>query len=191
VRCFIAICLPHEIENRLRSLIEQLKPLSHAVKWVKPENLHLTLKFLGEADEDKAPEITGALRDVTAGHKTFTLTAHGTGVFPNANWPKVVWVGLDSGNGLLALHSDIESAMEPLGFNPEKRAFTAHLTIGRIKAIRNRSDKPLQLEHLMHEVQARLKEDFGSFETREIVLFKSDLKSSGAVHTVLSKAPLG
>ncbi len=188
MRCFIAICLPHEIENRLRSLIEQLKPLSQAVRWVSSENIHLTLKFLGEADEDKAPEITGALRDVTAGHKPFTLTAHGTGVFPNTSWPKVVWVGLDSGNGLLALHSDIESAMEPLGFAPEKRAFTAHLTIGRIKVGR---DKPLQLEHLMHEVQARQKEDFGSFETREIVLFKSDLQPSGAVHTVLSKAPLG
>ena len=188
MRCFIAIGMPHETENRLRSLIEQLKPLSHAVKWVAPENLHLTLKFLGETHEDKVPEIIGALRDVTAGHKPFTLTAHGTGVFPNANWPKVVWVGLDSEGGLLALHSDIEKAMEPLGFAPEKRAFSPHLTIGRIKVGR---DKPLQLEHLMHEITTRKEEDFGSFEVSEVALVKSDLRPAGAVHTTVFGSPLG
>ncbi len=187
MRCFIALGLPHEIENRLRSLMEQLKPLSQAVKWVTPENLHLTLKFLGEADEDKVPEIIGALRDATAGHKPFTLTAHGTGVFPNTSWPKVVWVGLGSEGVLPDLQSDIESAMEPLGFAPEKRAFSPHLTIGRIKAGR---DKPLQLEHLMRELGARQKEDFGSFEVSGVALVKSDLQPSGAVYTTVFDSPL-
>lgn len=188
MRCFIAIELPHEVRNRLRSLIEQLKPLSHAVKWVAPENMHLTLKFLGDTDEDKVPDIIGALRDTTAGHKPFELKALGTGVFPNANWPKVVWVGLEGGDGLPALQRDIEKALEPLGFAPEKRAFTPHLTIGRIKAGR---DKPLQLERLMHEIQSRQKEDFGSFEVSEVALIKSDLQPAGAVHTTVFDSPLG
>ncbi len=187
MRCFIAIGMPNEVENRLRSLVEQLKPLSHAVKWVAPENLHLTLKFLGEADEDKVPEIIGALKDTTSAHKRFLLDVHGTGVFPNTSWPKVIWVGLDSEGGLLALHSDIEKAMEPLGFKPEKRAFTPHLTIGRIRAGR---DKPLQLEPLMHEITTRKNEDFGSFEVSEVALIKSDLQPAGAVHTTVFGSPL-
>ncbi len=191
MRCFIAIGLPEKTEHRITSLIEQLKPLSHAVKWVTSENLHLTLKFLGEANEAKAPEIIDALLDTTSAHNRFLLNAHGTGVFPNASWPKVIWVGLESEGGLPALHSDIERAMEPLGFAPEKRAFSPHLTIGRIKAIRNRSDKPLQLERLMHEVHSRKDEDFGSFEVSEVALMKNDLQPAGAVYTTVFASPLG
>ncbi len=188
MRCFIAIGMPDKTAHRITSLIEQLKPLSHAVKWVTPENPHLTLKFLGEADEDKVPEIIGALKDTTSAHMRFMINVHGTGVFPNTSWPKVIWVGLESEGGLLALHSEIESAVEPLGFAPEKRAFTPHLTIGRIKAGR---DKPQQLERLMHEIEARRDEDFGSFEVSTVELIKSDLRPAGAVHTTVFDSPLG
>lgn len=183
--------MPDKTAHRITSLIEQLKPLSHAVKWVAPENLHLTLKFLGEADENKVPEIISALKGTTSAHKRFIINVHGTGVFPNTSWPKVIWVGLESEGGLLALHSEIEKAVEPLGFKPEKRAFTPHLTIGRIKAIRNRSDKPQQLERLMHEIEARKDEDFGSFEVSRVELIKSDLQPAGAVHTTVFDSPLG
>lgn len=191
MRCFIALRLPQDVKNRLRVFIERTKPVCPSVKWVGPESLHLTLKFLGEVQDETLPEIKKALTKAAASHPAIGLQALGLGVFPNPNWPKVVWAGLvepEGGDKLQALQKGIEEALEPLGFNPEKREFSPHLTIGRINA---RRGKPLPLEHLMREVQAREMEDFGSFEAREIVLFKSDLNPSGAVHTALFKTPLG
>ncbi len=190
MRCFIAMELPQAVRNRLRVLIERMKPLCSSVKWVGAENLHLTLKFLGEVRDESLPEVEKAIIEAAASHPAIGLQALGLGVFPNPNWPKVVWAGLvepEGGDKLQSFQKGMEEALEPLGFNPEKRKFTPHLTIGRINA---RRGKPLPLERLMREVQARKMEDFGSFKAREIVLFKSDLKPSGAVHTVLSKNPL-
>ncbi len=192
MRCFIAMGLPQDVRNRLRVLIEHMKPLCSSVKWVGAENFHLTLKFLGNVQDETLPEMEKALTEAVSSHPVIRLQALGLGVFPNPNWPKVVWTGLaepeDGGGKLLTLQKGIEEAVVPLGFNPDKRAFTPHLTIGRINA---RRGKNLQIERMVQEVQTRQMEDFGSFEAREIVLFKSDLKPSGAVHTALFKTPLG
>ncbi len=191
MRCFIAMELPQEVRNRLRVFIERTKPLCSSVKWVGAGSLHLTLKFLGEVRDESLPEVEKALTKTAASHPAIGLQTLGLGVFPNPSWPKVVWAGLvepEGGDKLQSFQKGLVEALEPLGFKPEKREFTPHLTIGRINA---RRGKPLPLERLMREVQARRKEDFGSFEAREIVLFKSDLQPSGAVHTALFKTPLG
>lgn len=184
MRCFIALEIPDHVKTRISGLIGSLKPLSRAVRWVRPENVHLTLKFLGEVPERLLPDINEAIAKAVSGHEPFALSARGTGAFPSKSRPRVVWAGLVESNGLMRLHEDIERAMERLGFIPENREFRAHLTIGRVKGSGG-------LSGLMRELESHAEVEFGKFEAGEIVLMKSDLLPSGAVYSVLSAFRLG
>ena len=184
MRSFIALELPEDVKAPISGLIEALRPVARAVRWVRAENIHLTLKFLGEVHEDRISGIGQAMERAAGMHAPFKVVAAGTGSFPGHGRPRVIWAGLDGGQELAGLHSDIERAMETLGFIPEKREFRAHLTIGRVK-------NPKGLQELMRELQAHADEGFGEFEALEVTLFKSDLLPSGARHTPLVRAPLG
>jgi 2'-5' RNA ligase len=136
LRAFIAIDLPPDVKAALDRVAATLggRVPRGAVRWVRPEQMHLTLRFLGDTPSDRLPGLTAALDTLAAGHAPFTLRLTGVGCFPNARRPRVVWVGLGrEEQRLLALVAGLEAALRPLGWPPEDKPFRAHLTLGRVK----------------------------------------------------------
>ncbi|MFA5309854.1 MAG: RNA 2',3'-cyclic phosphodiesterase [Dehalococcoidales bacterium] len=135
IRSFVAIELPQDVKRALASLEEKLKASGGApVKWVEPESIHLTLKFLGDIESGAAGGITAALKEAARGTRPFSIAVSGLGVFPDTRRVRVVWVGLTGDLDILAgLQKRVEAALVPLGFPAEGRAFTPHLTIARVR----------------------------------------------------------
>ncbi len=185
IRAFVAIELSEEaIEalDRLQSKLKEQAP-PDAVRWVRPRSIHLTLQFLGDVDPGRVEAIAQALRQVSLGRAPFSFEMRDLGVFPNARQPRVVWVGIVEPSGALAaLQKEVSRALESLGFEPEQRAFTPHLTLGR--ASRQAHRRALaELGELVTRFKA------GSlcrvFVDR-FVLMRSDLKPDGAVYTPMA-----
>ncbi|MGH7886726.1 MAG: RNA 2',3'-cyclic phosphodiesterase, partial [Candidatus Binatia bacterium] len=130
ISAFIAVDIARQTIDRIAAAIEQLKPRIPAIRWVGAANFHLTVKFLGNIDEGKIEPIGAALADALRPFPRLTINAKGLGVFPNPKRPRVLWVGL-VGTQLVSLQAKVESALTPLGFAPEEKTFTPHLTIGR------------------------------------------------------------
>jgi 2'-5' RNA ligase len=184
VRTFLAIELDDAIRERLAAAQERLRSQAGGVKWVEAENIHLTLKFLGEIDEDVAPLVAEALGPVAAGIEPFEMRLAGLGAFPPHGAPRVVWAGVQEPSGrLLELHRRIERELEALGIEREDRPFTAHVTLGRIK------DRPDP--RLRHALDARAADDFGSQAVTHVTFFQSVLSPAGPTYTALSRARLG
>jgi len=183
MRTFIAIELPDNIKKEIEQLQAPFKKTGAFVSWVKPANIHVTLKFLGEVPEDKINEVFSATEKALEGAKKFTMSLKGTGVFPNLKRPRVIWIGTGSGEEELShLAKRIEEEMEKIGFSREKRKFSAHFTIGRVKS-------PKNIEKLMELVEST---DFHTedIEVNEVVVMKSQLHPAGAIYTPLKKVPL-
>lgn len=141
-RIFWAIDFNAEIKNTLGQCIAGLKAEAERrklkVRWAAKENLHLTLKFLGEVEDSQVDRIDGACREAIYGQVGFDLCVGGLGAFPNVRAARIVWIGMHADNNhLKQLASAIEKAMEPLGFAAERRQFSAHVTLGRIKVPEN------------------------------------------------------
>lgn len=183
MRCFISVHLSDEIRSSIQKVIDDLRPQSRAVRWVPAENLHLTLKFLGEVEEGMVDEIRRLLAAVCGKYGSFGITFRGTGVFPNPGRPRVIWIGMDKDGSLGDLAREVDEAMAALGFERERRAFTPHLTIGRVKD--GASVQPAM--KALHTFRETL---FGSIMVKEIHLMRSTLKPSGAVYTELAGFPL-
>ncbi len=183
MRLFVAVDLPEDLRARLGGLQDELRPIPLPVRWVRPQGIHLTLKFLGEVAQERAPAIGEALRAVAGEHAPFTLSVAGVGVFPELGAPRVIWVGL--GGDLPAagrLQDAIDAALLRLGFAREKRPFRPHLTLGRVKGAGRGDWRPLLRRH----AEASL----GSFEAPECVLFESKLDSAGASYSPIGRFPL-
>ena len=136
IRAFIAIDIPVDVRAAFSEAQARLKRAHTGVKvsWTKIENLHLTLQFLGYVEEPAIDKIRAALESVATQCGTFDLPVRGAGGFPDERRPHVLWVGCDDGGGKLrALAQAVQAAMQPLGFEPERRDFSAHLTLGRVK----------------------------------------------------------
>jgi 2'-5' RNA ligase len=189
VRSFIAIELSAEILRRVSRLQERIKAdlPPGLVRWTRPEGIHLTLKFLGDVQADRLEAIADALRSACAPHAPFSLSIGGMGVFPNARRPRVVWTGVDEPTGTLThLQGDVERMIAPLGFPTERRRFSPHLTLGRVK----RGRSAAELEALgRYAEQARVR--VGEMEVHAVHLMRSDLHPSGAVYTELAEIALG
>ncbi len=184
MRTFIAIELPEGIKKEIEQLQAPLKKTRAFVSWVKPGNIHVTLKFLGEVPEEKIDEVFGATQRAVEGNKRFSMSLKGTGGFPNLRRPRVIWIGTGSGGGELSrLAERIEEEMEKIGFPREKRKFSAHFTIGRVKSAKN-------IESLAQQVEST---DFQTEEIPvcEVVVMRSQLHPAGAIYTPLKKVPLG
>ena len=188
LRAFIAVEIPSEIhqaiENKTASIQAALNP--SLVRWVPSSNVHLTLKFLGDVSPANL-ELLSQMFSVEVGqHQAFEMTFGGLGAFPNPKRPRVIWIGIQAPAGLEALQHGIEAATATLGYPVEKRPFSPHLTIGRIK--QNVSSTGMQ------KIRAALEEtqvgSLGTMRVAAVHLFKSDLKPSGAVYTRLFSAPL-
>ena len=178
LRLFLAIQIPESIRTELQQLQDELKPLlpACAVRWAKPEQFHLTLKFLGNLPASELDALSDAARGVCAATTTLPLQAEGTGFFPNDFSPHVFWVEIKSPDKLLqTFQQQLESAVQRFAEKQESKNFAAHVTLARFEKLRRGS---------VEKFMARAKTDrmFGEWTAREVELVQSKLLPSGAVH---------
>lgn len=189
LRAFIAVELPPEIHQAIENKTAPVRAALNAslVRWVPSANIHLTLKFVGDISPANVELLTQMLNLEVGQHPAFEMDFGGLGAFPNPRRARVLWIGIQAPDGLEALQHGIEAAAAKLGYPVEKRPFSPHLTIGRVKQGINASG--------MHKIRSALEEtQIGSLGTMQVTivhLFKSDLQSTGAVYTRLFSAPLG
>jgi 2'-5' RNA ligase len=183
VRAFIAVDLDPGIKDRLLALVKDLRATRAEVRWVAQAGMHLTLKFLGPIDEGRALRVKNVMAAVAARHPSFPLALEGTGAFPGERSPRVLWVGFAAAPGLLALHGDLDAALEAEGFEREARGFTPHLTLGRVKG-------PERIAQAMAELARRRDESFGAMTVTKITLFESLLRPEGAEYRTVFEAGL-
>ena len=179
IRAFLAIDVPPDYRAGMAEVQEALKRSGADVRWVAPANIHLTLKFFGEIAEAQVEEITTAAAAIAAATPAFRLQAQSVGTFPNAKNPRVIWLGLGGQTDVLAdLVQHLEDAFLPLGFPAEKRRFTPHLTLGRVRSSRGREELQRQMANLVLP-------PFQEFKVTGMVLYQSTLRPSGAFYTPL------
>lgn len=190
LRTFIAIDLSAELRASLGDLQDRLRGElgARSVRWVQPQGIHLTLKFLGDTPERQLAEIQHALARAAAAVAPFSISAGGVGCFPNARQPRVVWVGLEEATGaLLRLRNAVEGEVAPLGFPTEKRAFQPHLTLGRVR----RDASSAEVRRVGQVVAATATGGLGEMAVSYVSYIKSDLRPTGAVYTTLYEAAFG
>ena len=184
-RSFIAVELSTEIAEGVRRIQAGLKERTKSVSWVRPGGIHLTLKFLGDVDPGRVEGIASTVEECIRGIGPFFIGIRGCGGFPNPRNPRVIWIGVDDPGGeLKELQAKVEQGMEEMGFAREGRAYTPHLTIGRLRSGKGSGGVAQALE-------ATKECDLGTMEVREICLFRSQLKPTGAEYTKLQTIPLG
>jgi len=189
LRCFVAIKLPEEVKAGLSRLQAELKSGKQSpIKWVDPYNIHLTLKFLGNVNIDMTTQITGAIGEAARGVSPFHLEIKGLGVFPNPRRVQVIWVGMSGEvDKLLQLQKGIESALARLGFAPEARAFTPHLTLARVRE-RASPDERQKLGELI--ASTKFETEY-TFPVEAVSLMRSQLTREGAIYSQISSVELG
>jgi 2'-5' RNA ligase len=185
IRAFIAIELPSDVKSRLREFQSGLRrPQQVFVKWVSPDSIHLTLKFLGDITAEQADRINTALKPIAEGHNRFTVHTAETGCFPDLRRVRVFWLGLGGDtDSLLNLQKTVDVQMAKYGFPVENRPFTAHLTIARLKD-ECTQDQRLEFAELVNDKkfvpEAAIKAD-------SIVLMTSRLAPQGAIYSKLGE----
>jgi 2'-5' RNA ligase len=185
MRLFVALELRGGVRDALEDLIAQLKPLCREARWVRPEGMHVTLKFVGHAIADADAEKLAAARAALATVKSVApvdIRFRGTGFFPNVRQPNVFWCGIHASENLARLAEDVEQALEPLGIPREARPFVPHLTLARFKT-------PEGVGALARAEQEFAERDFGSASESEFHLFESTLKPGGAEHRKIESYP--
>jgi 2'-5' RNA ligase len=189
IRAFIAIRLSDEILHGLdQTLVELKKRLPKApVRWVPPQNIHLTIKFLGDVSVASLDLLTQMLQTEASRHTPFEFNVGGLGAFPSARRPRVVWVGVDAPPALGALQRGVEAEMARLGYEPEGRDFSPHLTLGRV----NRNAGPGDLRDLAGVLESYRPGALGAVSVQAVRLYRSDLHPTGSVYTELFSANLG
>jgi 2'-5' RNA ligase len=181
IRSFIAIPLSAEIIFRIEKIQKELKTLPADVKWVNSTSIHLTLKFLGNVEEGDIEKIAQGIQNGLKGFKPWSVAVKNMGAFPSLKSPRVVWIGLDDqGCRLVTLQNQIEKEMSNLGFEKEKRAFSPHLTLGRVRSPKGKNEL---VKYLLDEREQIL----GEIKVDRVILFKSELKPTGAVYSVLKE----
>ena len=180
MRLFIALTLNSQVHSELRSFIQALKPIAaNSIRWVDPANIHLTLKFLGEVEPPKLKQISAELGQIASANVPFEFRVCGTGVFPAWNRPRILWAGVDAQPDLISFQSQIDLSTQALGFPSEARAFSPHLTLGRV----NESITPSQLAALRLKMDQEKEKVFGKVSANQVTIFQSTLRSSGPVYT--------
>jgi 2'-5' RNA ligase len=179
MRIFIAVPLPEECRSMLHQMQQALRTCQAEVGWVTVSSIHLTLKFLGEADPEILPRLTESLQAASEDHQSFELHLRGLGCFPNTRNPRVIWCGIDGETDALSLLQEkVESVCTSSGFSREERAFKPHLTLGRVRGKRN-------LQPLVDCI--KIGSDLErSFRVDHFNIYKSVLRPNGAVYTVLN-----
>jgi 2'-5' RNA ligase len=188
LRSFIAVEVSPEIQKAIsQSLASLQKTLAKPmIRWVAPQNVHLTLKFLGDVSPANLEQLADALKLETNAHPAFSMQVGGVGAFPNSHRARVIWVGLEAPPALAALQRGVEAACASLGYPAEDRSFSPHLTVGRVG--QNVSVADL---HKIHTALDGTKVGLlGQVQVDAIHIFKSDLQPGGSVYTPLYVLPL-
>ena len=188
-RLFVALDPPDAVRRRLAALAVELRrgagPAADEVRWVPPEDVHLTLQFLGAVPEERLPDVDAAVRAAAAAARPLSLEVKGAGGFPSARRPRVLWVGLEGDvAALAALAADLGRRLAPIGFPPEDRPFAAHLTLGRAREGRGSPGLAGALSRASDLPGA-------PWRATELVLFESHLSPKGPRYERLAQAPLG
>jgi 2'-5' RNA ligase len=180
-RGFIAI----DIDSfpKLKQFENEIKNTGANVKLVEPENIHITLKFLGDTNEDLTDQIEEIIKNAVKGKDPFEIQLKGAGVFPNQNYIKVMWIGIKNGEKIGKITKKIDEKISEFGFGREKRGFSAHLTIARVKSAKNK-EKLLQVIEKYRDIE------FGIFKVNSIKLKKSELTPKGPIYTTLKEVKL-
>ncbi|MBC8247960.1 MAG: RNA 2',3'-cyclic phosphodiesterase [Deltaproteobacteria bacterium] len=184
IRAFIAIELPETIKSSIETIQARLKSLELPLRWVRVENIHLTMKFIGDIEEIEIESIESALRDSVKMKAPLTLSAKGVGVFPGIRRPRVLWVGIhDHETGLAGLQKSIENQLHRIGYSKEGRPFKGHLTVGRAKGY-------VDERKLKEALDSFLAFESSPFTVNEFFMFRSVLKPGGPEYTKLIRIPL-
>lgn len=187
-RTFLAVAASGALVQKATQVIKQLKQLDADIKWVEPQNLHWTLHFLGEIDDNEVFEVCQAVERGAEQVEAFGLEARGVGAFPRLDSPRTLWIGAAGGRDQMeALHDAIDAALEPLGFRRELRRYVPHLTLGRAGRSLSR-EQSLRLAKELAELA-----DFaaGTQQVDEVTVFASRLRREGPDYVALGSAPLG
>lgn len=181
-RLFIGIGIPDSAKDHLQEIQRTGSKRIERARWVDKVNLHLTLQFLGNCEEDLIPEIAGGMKEAVKSSAAFDFTLGGLGAFPNPRKARVFWMGVSQGEEEIgSLQKSVEKELVPLGFLPEKRRFHAHITLARLKMIQD-------VTKVIEDTQDFRYSD--AIKVGKITLFESQLKRSGAVYTVLEEIML-
>ena len=184
IRTFVGFELPEKIRSFISSIQEDLKSNRLDARWVQPKNIHLTLKFLGNINKDDAQKVGAAIFKSAADYAPISLAAKGIGAFPGINRPRVLWIGIKGQiDMLIQLQKSLDDKLEEIGFPKENRPFKGHLTLARVKGRINQAK-------LINAIKKYGEFEPKSFIADNIILFKSDLKSTGAVYTKLISVSL-
>ena len=184
IRTFIAVSLSASILSGIEKMVRTLQTEFGEVRWVEPNNLHVTLKFLGDISLNDLPQLIRTVTQCTNKTDSFDLTFQGFGVFPNRESPKTIWIGCREGSEeLIQLAKSIDEELFSLGFPKETRRFSPHLTIGRVK-------KPIQGLSLMPVLDEQQNRLFGSCSVSEVQIFSSELTRRGPVYDELAAIAL-
>jgi 2'-5' RNA ligase len=187
MRTFIAIPLPKETKDLLSGLQNQLKSCGADVKWVQPQNIHLTLKFLGEINEEELNKISLILEEIANKISVLTVSIDSIGAFPRINSPRIIWTGLGQGdNEIKILAKELEERLNEIGIPKEEKPFSSHITLGRMRS-------GLKIDKLisgLKELTLPQQTQGRKFPVQKIALFKSTLTPKGPVYEILKEANL-
>jgi 2'-5' RNA ligase len=181
-RLFFALATPETVRAQIVPLMHALQDSGADVKWEPASKLHCTVKFLGDTGSDLFEPLKEKASQVTSSCPVLAVRYRGLGCFPSPRDPRIVWAGMEETSGSLAnMHRSLEAALEELGFEPERRAFHPHITLGRVRGRRNLTDLIRLLESLTLECEPAL--------LTEMLLMRSQLHPSGSVYTALQAFP--
>jgi len=184
IRTFIAAEIPNEIREQLWKLRAEFSNTAPEVRWVRKEGIHLTLKFLGDVEETKIKDIQNELSEAVKNSGKIYAEIKSLGAFPKAATARVIWVGVSGElEKIKELWTKVETVMDKFGFEREKRDFVPHITLGRIK-------NPRLNRKLAEKISEMTEREFGRFEIKDIVIFKSQLLPQGAVYSELARIVL-
>jgi 2'-5' RNA ligase len=173
------------IIKKIEEVQRDLKSSHADVRWVNPENIHITLKFFGNIEESRIESIITSIEEPVRTTSSFSLKVQGMGGFPHLKNPRVIWMGLVNGKEvLISFQKQIEKELERIGLQPEDRPFHPHLTLGRMRSNRGRDE-------LVGWIERFKGEEFGNFQVERVILFKSDLRPSGPIYTPIREVVLG
>ena len=185
MRVFLALELDDSIKKQLIRLQQRLDAVGAEVRWVHSQQIHLTMKFLGELSDELAADLCRLCQNVSAQFGPFEFEVRGAGCFSNHGRPRVIWIGIGDPSGFVRrLHERIEKTLAPLGLRRELRAFKPHVTLGRVRSGKNTLD-------LRSAVKKNEDFDAGVQQAQEITVLSSQLSPDGPVHTVIGRAVFG
>lgn len=186
IRSFIAIPLEPSVQKAVAGLVRRLAGEADGIKWVPSDNLHLTLKFLGDVDNVQVPEVCQVLRDCCRGIAPFPVHFRGAGAFPNASRPRVLWAGVvEGGQSLAELVGRMEQRFADLGFKPEPRDYQPHLTLGRTRGGSRRAGP-----EVTQRIEQNADYEVGAMVATEVCLYASFLDKQGPTYNIMDTVEL-